>query len=78
MAPSLERAVAISQPQPAKSLVNISPGTPVKTNANVRILPICTHPRLQTHHKISEVTGPKFTKFLLDLEGSSAVLVPEQ
>jgi len=29
---------------PAKSLVNISPGTPVKTTQTYVFLPVCTHP----------------------------------
>ena len=48
---------------------------PLKTIA-VRIFAYVHPPTpLQTRHKISDVTGPKFTKFLQDVEGTSRVSV---
>jgi len=35
---------------------------------------MCTHPPMQMSHKISGVTEPKFTKFLLDVKESSRML----
>jgi len=83
---SLERAVAIYNPNPnhnpipkpincsiaAKSLANISPGTPVKRTQMCVFLPMCTHPPThpqQTRHRISDVTGPTFKKFFIRRRG---------
>jgi len=88
IAASLERDITISMYYSkahdlhfilAESLVNISPRTPVKTTStNVHIFTYVhcapTHPPANVH-KISEVTGPQFIKFLLDTEESSAVLM---
>jgi len=35
---------------------------------------VCTHPPLQTGQKISEVTRPKFMRFLKDVEGPSGFM----
>jgi len=70
IAMSREQAIAISIKYYkacsifAESMVDVSPGTPVNTKQTCVFLPTCTHPSPQMRHKISEVTGPKFTKFL--------------
>jgi len=46
---------------------------PLKTSTQ-RILTYVRSPPMQMCHKISRVTGPKFTKFLPDIEGLSSML----